>query len=143
MNEPSEPDGPGKTTDRDRDEDSASPHPLAAMPDQLRPALLSVLLLTLLTGVVFPFALAALACPLFRHQAGGSLIVRDGVVVGSELIGQDFTAPGYFHPRPSAAGRGYDATASGGTNLGPANPKLRDERGTTRPPATPTSRSPE
>jgi K+-transporting ATPase ATPase C chain len=93
--------------------------------EQLRPALLSVPLLTLLTGVVFPLALALLARPLFPHQAGGSLIVRDGIV-GSELIGQEFTRPDYFHARPSAAGRGYDATASGGTNLGPANPKLRD-----------------
>ncbi len=97
-------------------------------------SLLAVLLLTVLTGLFWPLALAALARPLFPHQAGGSLIVRDRVV-GSELIGQDFTRPGYFHPRPSAAGRGYDAAASGGTNLGPANPKLRD--GTKDDPATP------
>jgi K+-transporting ATPase ATPase C chain len=90
--------------------------------------------LTLLTGIVFPLMLVALACPLFPRQAGGSLIVRDGVI-GSELIGQDFTGPGYFHPRPSAAGRGYDAVASGGTNLAPTNPKLRD--GTRDDPATP------
>lgn len=100
----------------------------------LRTALILVSLLTLLTGVAFPLALAALAGPLFAHQAGGSLIVRGGVV-GSELIGQDFTGPGYFHPRPSAAGRGYDAAASGGTNLGPTNPKLRD--GSEDDPATP------
>jgi K+-transporting ATPase ATPase C chain len=102
--------------------------------DQLRRALLCVVLLTLLTGVAFPIAMAALACPLFPHQAGGSLIDRNGVI-GSELIGQDFTGPGYFHPRPSAAGRGYDASASGGTNLGPANPKLLD--GSKDDPATP------
>jgi K+-transporting ATPase ATPase C chain len=102
--------------------------------EQLRPALLSVLLLTLLTGIIFPVAVAALAYPLFPRQAGGSLIVRDGIV-GSELIGQEFTGPGYFHSRPSAGGRGYDASASGGTNLGPANPKLRD--GAKDDPATP------
>jgi len=118
----------------ERDEDSPSPQPFAAVLEQLRPALLSVPLLTLLTGVVFPLALAAVARPLFPRQAGGSLVVRDGIV-GSELIGQDFTGPGYFHPRPSAAGRGYDAAASGGTNLGPANPKLRD--GNSDDPATP------
>jgi len=118
-------DPPGPTADREQDEDSPSPQPFATMLGQLRPVLLSVPLLTLLTGVAFPFALAALARPLFPRQADGSLIVRDGVVVGSELIGQDFTVPGYFHPRPSAAGRGYDAAASGGTNLGTANPKLR------------------
>jgi K+-transporting ATPase ATPase C chain len=70
--------------------------------------------------------LAGLAFPLFSHQAEGSLVTRDGAVVGAELIGQNFSGPGYFHSRPSAAGDGYDATASGGTNLGPANPKLRD-----------------
>jgi K+-transporting ATPase KdpC subunit len=117
-----------------RNEVPPSSLPLAAVFEQLRPALLSVVLLTFLTGVVFPLALAVLARPLFPHQAGGSLIVRDGFI-GSELIGQEFTGPGYFHARPSAAGRGYDAAASGGTNLGPANPKLRD--GARDDPATP------
>jgi K+-transporting ATPase ATPase C chain len=93
---------------------------------QIRPALLSILVLTLLTGIAFPLAVAVLAFPLFSHQAEGSLTIRDGVVIGAELIGQNFSGPEYFHPRPSAAGDGYDATASGGTNLGPANPKLRD-----------------
>jgi potassium-transporting ATPase KdpC subunit len=95
--------------------------------DQVRPLLLAVVLLTLLTGVVFPLLLAALARPLFPHQAGGSLVERDGAVVGSELIGQSFTGRGYFHPRPSAAGKGYDGLASGGSNLSPTNPKLRDD----------------
>jgi potassium-transporting ATPase KdpC subunit len=99
---------------------------LSAVVTQLRTALLVVVVLTLLTGVMFPVVLAALAWPLFPHEAGGSLIVQDGVIIGSELIGQEFTGPGYFHPRPSAAGRGYDGASSGGTNLGPANPKLRD-----------------
>ncbi len=117
-----------------RDEEPPSPQPFAAVLEQLRPALLSVPLLTLLTGVVFPLALAAVARPLFPRQAGRSLVVRDGII-GSELLGQDFTGPGYFHPRPSAAGRGYDATASGGTNLGPANTKLRD--GNSDDPTTP------
>jgi K+-transporting ATPase ATPase C chain len=93
---------------------------------QLVPLLLSVPLLTLLTGILFPLVLAAVAHPLFPTAAEGSLIEREGVVVGSELIGQKFTRPEYFHPRPSAAGGGYDGTASGGTNLAPTNPKLRD-----------------
>jgi K+-transporting ATPase ATPase C chain len=101
--------------------------PLADVRAQLRPLLVGVPLLTLLTGVAFPLGLATLARPLFPHQADGSLVVRDGVVVGSDLIGQTFTGPGYFHPRPSAAGDGYDGTASGGSNLGPANRKLRDD----------------
>jgi K+-transporting ATPase ATPase C chain len=84
-------------------------------------------LLTLLTGILFPSLLATIACPLFAHQAHGSLIERDGVVVGSELIGQKFASPGYFHLRPSAAGEGYDGLASGGSNLSPTNPKLRDD----------------
>ena len=102
----------------------AAPTPLR---DQLRPALLSVPVLTLLTGVVFPLILATPARLLFPHQADGSLIVRDQVVVGSRLIGQADARPGDFHPRPSAAGDGYDATASGGTNLGPANHRLRED----------------
>jgi K+-transporting ATPase ATPase C chain len=81
--------------------------------------------LTLLTGAAFPLVLAGLARPLFPHQADGSLLRRDGAVVGSELIGQNFNRPGYFHSRPSAAGDGYDGKSSGGSNLGPANPDLR------------------
>ena len=99
---------------------------VSGLREQIRPAMLGILLLTLLTGIAFPLALAGLALPLFSHQAEGSLVTRDGAVVGAELIGQNFSGPGYFHSRPSAAGDGYDATASGGTNLGPANPKLRD-----------------
>jgi K+-transporting ATPase ATPase C chain len=133
MNDPDGPASNRQTVNPHRNDDSFAHRFRAAVFEQLRPALLSVLLLTLLTGVAFPLALAALACPLFPRQAGGSLIVRDRIV-GSELIGQDFTGPAYVHPRPSAAGRGYDAAASGGTNLGPANPKLRD--GTRDDPAT-------
>jgi len=99
---------------------------VATLGDQLRPALLSVLSLTLLTGALFPLMLFLLARTMFPTQAKGSLVTRDGVIIGSNLIGQNFTSPAYFHPRPSAAGAGYDAAASGGTNLGPANPKLKD-----------------
>jgi K+-transporting ATPase ATPase C chain len=91
---------------------------------QLRPLLVGLLLLTFLAGVAFPAVLFCLARPLFRHEANGSLLMQDNVIVGSELIGQNFSSPGYFHPRPSAAGSGYDPLASGGSNLGPANPKL-------------------
>jgi K+-transporting ATPase ATPase C chain len=100
------------------------PAPQAKLSEQVRPAILSVLVLTLLAGCVFPLLLFAIARPLFPRQAGGSLIVRGGAVIGSELIGQEFTRPEYFQSRPSAAGAGYDGTASGGTNLGPNNPKL-------------------
>jgi potassium-transporting ATPase KdpC subunit len=125
MNDPSTPNDEGGSGDSQRDKRLPGHPPLVGLFAQLRTAVLSVLLLTFLSGVVYPLVLAALAWPLFPHQAGGSLVVGDGFV-GSELIGQDFTGPGYFHPRPSAAGRGYDAAASGGTNLGPAHPKLRD-----------------
>jgi K+-transporting ATPase ATPase C chain len=92
--------------------------------DQVRPAVVSVVSLTLLTGCIFPLVLFALGRLLYPSQAAGSLVTRNGVVIGSRLIGQNFTRPEYFHPRPSIAGAGYDGTASGGTNLGPSNPKL-------------------
>ena len=106
-------------------ETRASPLTLrATLGEEIRSATLSVLVLTLLAGGAFPILLFAIAWPLFPRQAGGSLARRDGAVVGSNLIGQEFTRPQYFQPRPSAAGSGYDGTASGGTNLGPNNPKL-------------------
>ena len=100
------------------------PAPKAKLAEQVRPAILSVLVLTFLTGVIFPLLLFAIGRPLFFRQAGGSLLTRGASIIGSEFIGQEFTRPEYFEPRPSAAGNGYDATASGGTNLGPNNPKL-------------------
>jgi K+-transporting ATPase ATPase C chain len=103
-----------------------TPHSPAKLIAQIRPAVLSVLVLTLLTGCAFPLLLFAIGRPLFSRQAGGTLIVRGGAVVGSALIGQQFTRPEYFQSRPSAAGRGYDGTSSGGTNLGPNNPKLKN-----------------
>ena len=102
------------------------PAPHAKLKEQLRPAVLSVLVLTLLCGIVFPLLLFAIGRPLFPRQAGGSLAMRGGVTVGSDLIGQEFSRPEYFQSRPSAAGNGYDGTASGGTNLGPNNPKLKN-----------------
>lgn len=94
------------------------------MLQQLRPAIVSVLVLTILTGLLFPLAVTAVAKVAFPYQAEGSLIKQGGKVIGSELIAQSFAAPGYFHPRPSAAGNGYDPTSSGGTNLGPTSDKL-------------------
>jgi K+-transporting ATPase ATPase C chain len=82
---------------------------------------------TVLLGVAYTLAVTALAQVLFPAQANGQLIYENGMLVGSRLIGQPFSSPGYFRPRPSAAGpAGYDARASGGTNLGPTNPALRD-----------------
>jgi len=91
---------------------------------QIRPAVLTVLTFTVLCGFVYPLAVTLFAQVAFDHRADGSLIRHDGVIVGSALVGQSFAAPGYFHPRPSAAGAGYDGAASSGSNLGPTNPDL-------------------
>lgn len=93
---------------------------------QLSPGLRINLFFTLLLGIVYPLAITGICQVAFPHQANGSLISQGDKVIGSELIGQNFTKPEYFQPRPSAAGDGYDATASGGSNYGPTNQKLVD-----------------
>jgi len=82
------------------------------------------LLATVLCGLAYPLLVTGIASVVFPHQAAGSLILKDGKVVGSELLAQSFTSDRYFHPRPSAAGNGYDATSSGGSNLAQSNAKL-------------------
>jgi len=94
---------------------------------QIAPAFRLMLILTVLTGLVYPGVVTGLCQILFPARANGSLVQVDGRVVGSSLIGQSFTRPEYFHPRPSAAGNdGYDPTASGGSNYGPTSQKLID-----------------
>ncbi len=81
---------------------------------------------TVLLGLIYPMVVTGLAQVLFPHKANGQLILKNGKVIGSKIIGQGFSGPAYFHSRPSAAGDGYDAAKSGGSNLGPTNQKLLD-----------------
>jgi K+-transporting ATPase ATPase C chain len=92
------------------------------------PAIALTIVLTVLVGIVYPFVITGLSELLFKEKARGSLIEREGKVIGSRLIGQAFKGERYFHSRPSAAGSGYDGAASGGTNLGPTSKQLFEEQ---------------
>src|SRR5215467_9726266 len=109
------------------------------MVKELKVGFLMMLVMTVLTGLIYPGVVTVLAQVLFRDQANGSLIVANGQVVGSHLIGQGFSKPEYFHPRPSAAGSGYDPRASGGTNLGPTSARNRSPSTASRPGSSTTS----
>ena len=92
----------------------------------LRISILMTIATTILLGMIYPLVVTGLAQVIFFHQANGQLIEKNGVLVGSTIIGQGFSSSGYFHSRPSAAGNGWDAANSGGSNLGPTNQKLID-----------------
>jgi len=91
---------------------------------ELKPGLLMMVVMTVVLGLIYPAVMTAIAQAVFPRQANGSLITRGGQLIGSSLIGQPFSKPEYFHPRPSSAGSGYDPTASAGSNLGPTSAKL-------------------
>src|ERR1700758_3808763 len=91
---------------------------------ELGPGLRLTIIFTVLTGIIYPVVMTGLSEVIFPKQSKGSLVTVNGKVVGSSLIGQPFAKPEYFHPRPSAAGNGYDASSSGATNLGPTSAKL-------------------
>ena len=93
---------------------------------EIAPAFKAMVVFTILLGIIYPLATTGLAKLMFPNAANGSLITANGQVVGSSLIGQNFAKPEYFQPRPSAAGNGYDASNSSGSNLGPTNQKLID-----------------
>lgn len=99
---------------------------MTMLKNQLRPAIVVTVVLMLITGLVYPGLVTALAQLVFPHQANGSLVERDGQAIGSAWIGQQFARAEYFHARPSAAGAGYDDTLSTGTNKGPTDRKLAD-----------------
>jgi K+-transporting ATPase ATPase C chain len=96
------------------------------MKQNLKIAILMTLVTTVLLGIIYPLVVTGLAQVLFHDKANGQLISRQGAVIGSRIIGQGFSGAGYLHSRPSAAGNGYDAANSGGTNLAPTNQKLID-----------------
>src|SRR5260370_39744017 len=96
------------------------------MISEIKPAIMITLILTVICGLIFPFAITGIAQVVFPREANGSLTMANSQAIGSDLIGQNFAKPEYFHPRPSAAGdKGYDGMASGGSNLSPTNPALQ------------------
>jgi K+-transporting ATPase ATPase C chain len=96
------------------------------MKKNLSIAILFTVVTTFIFGIVYPLGITAMAQLLFPQKANGQLIEKDGKIIGSRIIGQSFAGRGYFHSRPSAAGKGYDPTASGGSNLGPTSKMLTD-----------------